>query len=61
MGGEALPEHIVDRYPVKVGQTWIQGVWDNPVRFEELHKRLQFRERGMSPQRTELGLDDERK
>ena len=40
--GETVPEHIVDRYPVKIFQTRVQGVWDNPVGPKELHKRLEF-------------------
>ena len=61
VGREALSEHIVDRYPVEIDKTRVQGVRDNPMRFEELHECLQLQERRVSPQRAELNIDSEKR
>ena len=52
---------MVDRYPVKIYKAWVQGVWDDPVRFEEFYERLEFCERRVSPQRAKLDSKGERK
>ena len=37
---EAVLEHVVDRDPIEICKTRLQGVQDDPVQFEELYERL---------------------